>query len=249
MRGIGGNNFHAADKFSGLRERERLIRSSPRTARAHGVAAAAAMFQPVGSYETFLPVTVLYLSLGHAPRRTNVRAQTINLAPERTGHAATTLPSGKVLITGGVNENTSPFRRAPLRPGNEDFHPDGVDDDRADQSHFDVIARWARPDRRRREHHRFEDGGVLRPGDRRLHPDRKNMKVARTQHTATVLQNGQVLLVGGQTAELFDPVAELYDDVGTPVNRRSHARAPARRDGLDHRRLCRHRRGEHRRDL
>ena len=36
-----------------------------------------------------------------------VDAQTIALTPERTGHAATLLYSGEVLITGGVNESAT----------------------------------------------------------------------------------------------------------------------------------------------
>lgn len=36
-----------------------------------------------------------------------LRAATFQLTPERTGHAATTLLSGKILITGGVNESAT----------------------------------------------------------------------------------------------------------------------------------------------
>src|SRR6266513_1486022 len=37
----------------------------------------------------------------------SLRAQTIPLVPERTGQAATLLQSGKVLISGGVNETAT----------------------------------------------------------------------------------------------------------------------------------------------
>src|SRR5574337_745856 len=50
------------------------------------------------------------------------------------------------------------------------------------------------------------------------------MKVPRTQHTATLLPNGQVLLDGGKAADIYDPPTQTFTaTIGTPLNRNSHS--------------------------
>lgn len=153
-----------------------------------------------------------------------VSAQTVALTPERTGHAATLLPNGKVLITGGVNENTTLASAVLYDPTAGSFTSTGPMNE-ARASHTSTL---------------LPDGRVLIAGGENSVTLRSaeiydpatgvftetpgRMGVARSQHTATLLQNGKVLLVGGLTADLFDPASETFTaTIGTPVDRRSHA--------------------------
>ena len=56
---------------------------------------------------------------------TTAPAQLIPLAPERTSHAATMLQSGKVLVTGGVNESTVLSSALLYDPATGAFAPTG----------------------------------------------------------------------------------------------------------------------------
>ena len=50
------------------------------------------------------------------------------------------------------------------------------------------------------------------------------MSIPRSKHTATLLPDGKVLLVGGKNADLFDPATQTYTPtIGTTTNRKSHA--------------------------
>ena len=73
-----------------------------------------------------------------------------------------------------------------------------------------------------------------------------SMSTARTQHTATLLQDGTVLIVGGQTggvriatAETYDPVTGTFyvdDRLDVGGSRRARGDADERRPRVDHRR-------------
>ena len=153
----------------------------------------------------------------------------INLSPERTGHAATLLNSGKVLITGGVNE-TATLDSALL---------------------FDPVTGFALPTGKmtapRADHTStlLADGKVLITGGDQgsvvlrtaeiydpatglFAAVPKNMRVARNKHSATLLQNGQVLIVGGKSADLYDPATQRFTSpTGIPVNRSAPHRDPS----------------------
>src|SRR4051812_38339273 len=64
----------------------------------------------------------LYTFLGAGPAHSQ---PTITLAPERLGHGATRLNSGKVLITGGVNENATLNSALLYDPSSGTFTPTG----------------------------------------------------------------------------------------------------------------------------
>ena len=50
------------------------------------------------------------------------------------------------------------------------------------------------------------------------------MSIPRSQHTATLLQDGRILLVGRKGADLFNPNTETFRaTTGTPTNRKGHA--------------------------
>jgi len=59
------------------------------------------------------------------------------------------------------------------------------------------------------------------------------MHVPRTGHTATLLKDGKVLIVGGggPTAELFDPATGAFSFTGPPIAGRLHATASLLSDG------------------
>src|SRR6185503_13701271 len=97
----------------------------------------------------------------------------LNLTQERSQHAATLLPNGKVLVTGGygvsINGIGFPTNSAEI------FNP---------------------------------ANGFWTP----VSP----MTVPRGLHTATLLQNGKVLVVDQRSAELYDPVADTWTPTGFP---------------------------------
>ena len=66
-----------------------------------------------------------------------IQAQTIPLVPERTGHGATLLPSGKVLISGGVNETTALASSLLYDPTANAFTPTGALITPRTRSHLD----------------------------------------------------------------------------------------------------------------
>jgi large repetitive protein len=91
----------------------------------------------------------------------------------RSGHTATVLPNGSVLISGGTGRDTRSF---------------------------DVI--------------RLSESDLFDPATGRFTPT-GSMVTARSGHTATLLPDGLVLIVGGTTAaELYDPSAGAYFTTG-----------------------------------
>src|SRR5215472_5951640 len=127
----------------------------------------------------------------------------IVLSPARVGHAATQLPSGKILITGGVNENAWLNSALLYDSTTQTFTPTGnMISPRA--GHTSTL---------------LPDGTVLITGGEQgtglpllktaelYNPTTGQftqvahlMTIARQKHTATLLPDGRVLIVGGKQA-------------------------------------------------
>src|SRR5438270_7065995 len=140
-----------------------------------------------------------------------------SLVVPRTGHAATALSDGRVLITGG-HDNTGN-----LIAVSEIFNPE------TQTSTASATLTTARVDHTAT---RLADGRILVAGGIGVTAplssaeifDPSNpgagfrtlpstMSAARARHTATLLNNGRVLIAGGEatgTAEIFDPITELF---------------------------------------
>jgi hypothetical protein len=144
----------------------------------------------------------------------------------RTGHTATLLASGKVLIVGG-NDGTTSLTSAELYdPASAKFTKTGAINVGRERCTATLLA----------------DGQVLVAGGITLQPDGNGgeqdsaelydpvagsfsptgtMTSARDAHTATLLPDGRVLIAGGigndgvlDTAELYDPVTGLFTFAG-----------------------------------
>jgi Kelch motif/Galactose oxidase, central domain len=142
-----------------------------------------------------------------------------SLTSPRSGHAATLLNNGKVLITGGVGQSGLPLSSAELY------------DPRTKTSTATGSMTMARV------HHTstlLADGTVLiAGGDQNGTPlntaeiynpatggvtSTPQMHRPHTEFTATLLKNGQVLIVGGPVAELHDPgTGKFLGTNGAPV--------------------------------
>jgi N-acetylneuraminic acid mutarotase len=156
-------------------------------------------------------------------------SQLIQFEPERTGHAATRLESGKVLITGGVNE-TSVLASALLYDPATGAITGTGSMTKPRQNHTSTL---------------LNDGGVLiTGGDQGGDPTvvlqsaeiydpavgvftatSQGMSNPRTLHTATLLPTGTVLITGGGlSADIFDPTNDSFTKTtGNPVqDRKSH---------------------------
>ena len=151
-------------------------------------------------------------------------AQTFPLLPERGGHTATLLPSGKVLIAGGVNESGTLNSALLYNPATNAFTPTG-------------------PMVFVRENHTAtllptgkvliaggDDGANSQQTAELYDPNagtfaltHEGMRNGRTQHTATLLWDGTVLVSGGKSADIYNPFDDTFTaTVGTPINRKSH---------------------------
>jgi hypothetical protein len=173
----------------------------------------------VGTRTLLIAFTIASL-LGSVP----ADAQTIPLSPERTGHAATLLYSGKVLIAGGVNETATIASALLYDPAIGAFAPTGAMKT-ARANHTATL---------------LLDGRVLiTGGDQGFSPiataelydpatgvfttTTHPMSTGRSQHIAMLLPSGKVLVDGNGSADIFDPAAQTFTpNIGTPVNRKSH---------------------------
>src|SRR5215469_1579760 len=173
---------------------------------------------------SLLPVLLALLAfLGVSPHA----QATIALTPNRAGHAETRLLSGKVLITGGENETAWLNSALLYDPTTGTFTPVGnMTSPRA--FHTSTL---------------LQDGTVLITGGEQgtglpllktaeLFNPRTNqftltatrMTIAREKHTATLLLDGRVLIVGGKHADIYDPITQIFTQtVTSPTNRSSHA--------------------------
>jgi hypothetical protein len=175
----------------------------------------------------YLPLLLtLFALLGTGPAHAQ---PSIALTPERAGHAETRLNSGKVLITGGENETAWLNSAVLYDPTSGTFTPTGnMISPRA--FHTSTL---------------LADGRVLITGGEQgsglpllktaeLYDPRtgqftltaSRMTIAREKHTATLLPDGRVLIVGGKQADLYAPSTQTFTTLGTansPTNRSSHA--------------------------
>src|SRR5262245_13451366 len=141
----------------------------------------------------------------------------VNLAPPRTGHTATALSDGRVLITGGRDADGH------LVAASEIFDP------AAQTSSASASLSTTRVDHSATV---LADGRVLVTGgtgdsgalssaeifdpahpENGFQPLASAMNAARTRHTATLLNDGKVLIAGGDatgTGEIFDPSSQTF---------------------------------------
>jgi len=172
---------------------------------------------------------------------------TAQMSTARWGHTATILSSGEVLIAGGRTEmNGAVLASADVYdPATGRFRP---------TTGTMITERWGHTATLLR------DGRVLIVGGETILPGKLSMQVTcdsaeiydpksgtfsqigktsteRWQHTATLLNNGKVLIAGGTspigvgTAELFDPQTSSFEPVGNMVVARESHTAELLSDG------------------
>jgi hypothetical protein len=131
-------------------------------------------------------------------------ATTASMSQPRAGHTATLLKDGRVLVTGGINLSTFPLR------GNRTAEIYCPDPFTPPATPVRTLAQWCP-----------SGVGKFSPAGRgnTAQVGVGNMVHARAFHTATLLPNGTVLLVGGYdqldastaTAEIYDPTDPIAD--------------------------------------
>jgi len=151
-------------------------------------------------------------------------------ATPRTGCTATLLPNGKVLLTGGLNNGQVNSSAELFDPGTGLFQPTGnmtsprvghtatplsngkvliAGGSPTGATHLEGVALVPGPPSPTAELYDPASGTFTSTGD---------MLAARAGHTATSLQNGNVLIAGGDgpgSAELFDPSTGAFSATGS----------------------------------
>src|SRR5436309_3966377 len=137
---------------------------------------------------------------------------TIVLSPERGAHTATRLNSGKVLITGGVNESATLNSAVLYDPATGTIVPTGSMTS-ARARHTSTLLLDGRV---------LVTGGELSTGQKLRTAEIYDpatgvftqtshlMSISRSSHTATLLPDGHVLVVGGKKADLFDSNTQTF---------------------------------------
>lgn len=179
---------------------------------------------------------------------TGTFAATGALTTERSSHAATALPDGRVLVTGGLNADGEPRTAEVYDPATGRFELAGTASAgswraAAQPDGTVVVLGWAQPER----WHSIEPlapppvptpaPGFVATG---------SPAVDRLDHTATLLNDGRVLVAGGRTrdpvngqsppvaqrsAEVFDPASGRFAGVGEMARPRSGHAAVRLADG------------------
>lgn len=144
-----------------------------------------------------------------------------NLVTGRFWHTATLLPNERVFIAGGLSGNSPQSTLADqaeqFDPANGTFQPDGKFSGALNTAtvlaNGDILIAGGAIDWATRASTNL--AFLLKAGSGTLQPT-GNMVVARYGHTATLLQDGRVLITGGATpsvtatAELYDPVSGTF---------------------------------------
>ena len=149
-----------------------------------------------------------------------------DMATARTDHTATLLPSGEVLVAGGLTRAVGSARPAgamPVAPGSGSI-PDRSPGAGASAEIFDpTTGRWPPSTGA------SATAEILDPVTGRWRPT-GSMAVARFSHTATLMADGRVLVVGGirsgddgplASAEVYDPATGTWSPAGIPGTGRS----------------------------
>jgi hypothetical protein len=155
-----------------------------------------------------------------------------NMNVARSGHAATLLLSGKVLVTGGGNGTADPTAEL-YDPASGTFTSTTGNMTEARSGHTATLLKLSNPAA-------TNYGKVLIVGSVDMSAElydpgsstfaaTGSMHHARTSPTATLLNTGKVLIAGGNTdsgdlvAELYDPTSGSFSDTGsTTVSRTGH---------------------------
>ena len=153
-------------------------------------------------------------------------SETGSMNISRCGHTATLLPNGKVLVTGGWNENGENASTELYDPVTEKFTLSGdMISTRAGMTatllsdgKVLIAGGWIRKDQPQLTAELFDPStGKFTPAG--------NMITGRAGHTATMLNNGKILFTGGaselekitQTAEIYDPENRSFQ-LTSPMN-------------------------------
>lgn len=150
-----------------------------------------------------------------------------SLSVPRVDHTATLLPSGKVLVAGGVTEG-----------GVSSLPAEVYDPSTGQWSLTGTIFTFAHTATL------LLDGNVLVVDDRsaKLYDERSSVwtttgspTFSHRDHTATLLPSGKVLVTGGDllasAAELYDPATRTWTPTGTPATTRADGSATLMLDG------------------
>src|SRR5215831_736823 len=153
----------------------------------------------------------------------------IVLSPERAGHAETRLTSGKVLITGGQNETAwlnsallYDSTTGTLTPTGNMVSPRALHTSTLLSNGMVLITGGEQgtglP--------LLKTAELYNPITGRFTQVTHLMTIAREKHTATLLTDGRVLIVGGKQADIYDPNTQVFTVTpNSPTNRTSHAAA------------------------
>ncbi|HKT48102.1 MAG TPA: IPT/TIG domain-containing protein, partial [Candidatus Acidoferrales bacterium] len=160
----------------------------------------------------------------------------------RSGHTATPLPSGKVLVVGGSGDNSSelydPVAKTFSYAGALNVIR-GLHSATMLQNGKILIAGGVTPLDNFGDSTETATAELYDPSTQGFTPT-GSLNFARQGHTATLLQNGQVLVVGGfqgggngsvGTAELYDPVSGTFTVTGSLSVARTGASATLLNDG------------------
>jgi hypothetical protein len=191
-----------------------------------------ALHRPAPSFATTLRVSMARPSVSFTP--------TGSLTIPRSGHAATLLLSGKVLVTGGANGKPDPTAEL-YDPASGTFSPTIGNMTEARSGHTATLLKLSYP--AATNYGKVLIVGSVDSSAELYDPPTDtfaatgNMHHARTSPTATLLNTGKVLIVGGNTspgdliAELYDPASGTFSDTGSMTTWRSGHTATLLLDG------------------